>query len=94
MPYEIVFVFLYFSSTAFECRMAVAIMSLPSGIDFSQYIPEYKESSTAVHFASEITNSRDELATKTMKMMHVDSNLNLEGMVSSTTSINAPQSGK
>ncbi|KAG5681039.1 hypothetical protein PVAND_010505 [Polypedilum vanderplanki] len=84
----------YFNSlhTAFECRMAVAILSLPSGIDFSQYVPEYKEQTPAVHFASEITSSRDEFASKTLKMMHIDSNLNLEGMVSSTTSITTPQS--
>ncbi|KAL7038044.1 hypothetical protein ACKWTF_009435 [Chironomus riparius] len=85
----------YFNSlhTAFDCRSAVALLSLPSGIDFAQYVPQYKESnnflhSTSVNFSTDVETSPE---IKTSRFMHVDSNLNLEGMVSSTSSINTPQ---
>lgn len=82
-------------STAFDCRSAVALLSLPSGIDFSEYVPQYKETnnflhSTSVNFSTDVEASPE---IKTSRFMHVDSNLNLEGMVSSTSSINTPQKG-
>lgn len=79
--------------------MAVAILSLPSGVDFSEYSPQYKSSgqpnghSPFVNFAMD--QSIENLSLKPMKFMHVDSNLNLEGLASSnSTSITIPQQGQ
>ena len=89
----------YFSN-AFDCRMAVAILSLPNGIDFSEYSPQYKtngilngSNSPFVNFS--LGQSTDNLSLKPVKFMHVDSNLNLEGLASSNSnSITIPQQGK
>lgn len=76
--------------------MAVAILSLPTGIDFSEYSPQYKNigvSNTGhVNFAME--RSHDDLTPmgmKPIKLMHVDSNLNLEGLDSNSNSYVIPQ---
>lgn len=75
--------------------MAVAILSLPFGVNFSQYVPEYKENNgTTVNFDSEIPSNNDTRTGKPMRIMHVDSNLNLEAMGSSSNSLNNPQNGK
>lgn len=76
--------------------MSVAILSLPFGTNFSQYIPEYKENNNhaAVNFALDIGSNDDLRSGKPLRIMHVDSNLNLEAMGSSTNSINSPQIGK
>lgn len=84
-------------SNAFECRMAVAILSLPSGVDFSDFFPQYKSPglshSQSMNFS--LGRSTDDLTLKPMKIMHVDSNLNLEGMGSSNSnSIVIPQQGE
>lgn len=75
--------------------MAVAILSLPSGIDFSEYIPEYKEihemhNTPSIRFSSDLPDTD---GSKVLKIMHVDSNLNLEAMETSNASINMPQLG-
>jgi hypothetical protein len=68
--------------------MAVAILSLPNGVDFSEYCPQYKTNgmshSHSINFSLG-QSSDDLLAVKPMKMMHVDSNLNLEGLGSSNS---------
>lgn len=76
--------------------MAVAILSLPYGVNFSQYVPEYKEKETngVVNYATDIGSNDDLTTGKPLRIMHVDSNLNLEAMGSSTNSLNIPQSGK
>lgn len=92
--------FLSFHSNSFDCRMAVAILSLPTGIDFSDYFPQYKSSDSNGMSKSQSMNfcldkSVDDLSLKPIqKMMHIDSNLNLEGMTSSNSnSITIPQQG-
>lgn len=81
--------------------MAVAILSLPNGIDFSDYKPQYKntgiltKSSSAINF--NVNNTADDFLKlpRPLKMMHVDSNLNLEGLSSSNSnSITIPQPGE
>lgn len=77
--------------------MAVAILSLPNGLDFSEYSPQYKTTglvhSHSVNFS--IDQSMDDLSVKPIKLMHVDSNLNLEGLGSSNSnSITIPQPGE
>lgn len=83
--------------------MAVAIFRLPNGLDFSDLTPEY----TSVHMdtngltanssfsnLNSLTVSNDDLL-KPSKLMHCDSNLNLEGMIthsnSNTNSYTLPQ---
>lgn len=89
----------YFSN-AFECRMAVAILSLPNGVDFSEYQPLYKSNGVSANGQSPFVNfALDQaianLSVKPMKLMHVDSNLNLEGYnTSNSNSITIPQQGK
>lgn len=81
-----------FFSTAFDCRTAVAILSMPLGINFSQYIPEFKDITNGgggvVNYATDIGSTDDLNNKKPLKIMHVDSNLNLEAMGSSTNSLN------
>lgn len=81
--------------------MSVAILSLPNGVDFSEFFPQYRNNgmskSHSINFSLE--QSRDDLSKEVLKpmhkMMHVDSNLNLEGMGSSNSnSITIPQPGK
>lgn len=75
--------------------MAVAILSLPFGVNFSQYVPEYKENNgTFINFVTDIASNDDLRSGKPMRIMHVDSNLNLEAMGSSSNSLNIPQNGK
>ena len=80
--------------------MAVAILSLPNGIDFSDYQPQYTKISGhpgLTHSASInfLAHSDNDLTVKPMKLMHVDSNLNLEGLSSSNSnSITIPQQGE
>lgn len=86
-----------FRSAAFDCRMAVAILSFPNGIDFSDYCPQYKSTgishSTSINF--NLGQSADDLSLKPMKIMHVDSNLNLEGLdTSNSNSFTIPQQGE
>ena len=85
--------------------MAVAIVRLPNGLDFSDLTPEY----TSVHMDTNaltvnssfsnfnsLTISNDDLSLKPSKLMHCDSNLNLEGMMthSNTNSYTLPQPRK
>lgn len=75
--------------------MAVAILGLPMGVNFSQYIPEFKDNNNGVvNYATDIGSNDDLRSGKPMRIMHVDSNLNLEAMGSSTNSLSVPQSGK
>lgn len=80
----------YFNTihNAFESRVAVAILSLPNGTDFSEYFPEYNKISAPVsHVQSRVNfqlgQSQDDLTIKPKQLIHNDSNLNLEGMNSS-----------
>ena len=75
--------------------MSVAILSLPNGVDFSELCPQYKATGLS-HSQSNfsLAQSSDDLSLKPMKIMHVDSNLNLEGLGSSNSnSITIPQQG-
>lgn len=78
--------------------MAVAILRLPTGIDFSEYSPQYKNNGQVLgHTNFAVEHSNNDLAhlgVKQIKLMHVDSNLNLEGLGSSNNnSIVIPQQG-
>lgn len=74
--------------------MAVAILGLPSGINFSQFIPEFQNSNQGhVNYATDIGSNDDLRSGKPLRIMHVDSNLNLEAMGSSNNSLNVPQNG-
>lgn len=96
---------IYIFSNAFDCRMAVAIVRLPNGLDFSDLTPDY----TSVHMDTNgltanssfsnfnsLTVSNDDLSLKPSKLMHCDSNMNLEGMMthSNTNSYTLPQPRK
>lgn len=75
--------------------MAVAILSMPSGVDFSDFFPQYKGISHS-HSMKSFGRSTDDLtlSIKPLKLMHIDSNLNLEGLGSSNSnSITIPQPG-
>lgn len=77
--------------------MAVAILSLPTGLDFADYSPQYQTTglvnSHAVSFS--LDQSMDDLSVKPLKLMHIDSNLNLAGLGSSNSnSITIPQQGE
>lgn len=75
--------------------MSVVILSLPNGVDFSEFCPQYKVNGLShSQSMSIIGQSTDDLSSKPMKIMHVDSNLNLEGLASSNSnSITNPQQG-
>lgn len=78
--------------------MAVAILTLPKGIDFSEYSPQYKGSGVSGKINFGLERSTDDLSMgltlKPIKIMHVDSNLNLEGLgTSNSNSIVIPQQG-
>lgn len=63
--------YINFPSNAFECRVAVAILSLPNGADYSQYLPQFNQSSNE--------------STMTVKSGHLicnGSDFNLEGISS------------
>lgn len=75
--------------------MAVAILSMPNGVDFSDYLPQYK-GITHSHSMKSFGRSTDDLtmSIKPLKLMHIDSNLNLEGLGgSNSNSITIPQPG-
>ncbi|XP_055375446.1 bumetanide-sensitive sodium-(potassium)-chloride cotransporter [Condylostylus longicornis] len=87
---------------AFSLRMAVAILRLPNGIDFSdlqQYIEpkiSYPNGAfTNPAFSDSIENvSAPALnVPRTSEIFHVDSNLNIAGMISSSSTISNNQSG-
>lgn len=83
-------------SNAFDCRMSVAILSMPNGVDFSEFYPQYKGSLSKSQSMKSFGRSTDDLtlSIKPMKLMHIDSNLNLEGLGSSNSnSITIPQPG-
>lgn len=77
--------------------MSVAILSMPNGIDFSEFIPLYKHNGTPQcdSVAISLSQSHEDLSPKPMKLMHMDSNLNLDGIESSNSnSYTIPQTGK
>lgn len=76
--------------------MSVALLCLPTGINFSSYVPKFKSSNNYENGTTFDTDlgPKHELAVKTAKLMHIDSNLNLQGMGSSTSSLNSPQMSK
>lgn len=77
--------------------MAVAILSCPCGVNFSEYVPEIKDNnnsalSTSINFATDLPSPNDDMRSgKPMRIMHVDSNLNLEAMGSSSNSLSVLQ---
>lgn len=97
-------------SNAFTNRLAVAILRLPNGLDYSEINqnvnPTFKPfnglmSQTSVltldSFTGEsVCNTGDITVLKSphLQLMHIDSNLNLAGMVSAQSTITEPQPGK
>lgn len=76
--------------------MAVAILRLPTGINFSEYSPRYENTGVtqSVNFAFQHSNEELSFGLKPLKLMHVDSNLNLEGLeTSNSNSFVIPQQG-
>lgn len=90
---------LLFSSNAFNCRVAIAILRLPNGLDFSFLSPNYIPAAPNNKIASydnPVAISNEHLFVKPSKLMHVDSNLNLESMDQSNSNGNSytiPQKG-
>lgn len=90
-----------YSSNAFDYRVAIAILRLPNGLDYSflkpEYIPAAPYKNIATCYDNPIAISNDNLSVKPSKLMHVDSNLNLEAMDHSNSNGNSyttPQRGK
>lgn len=91
--------FLY-SSKAFTFRMAVAILRLPKGQDYSHLNlevvnPAFSTNGLLTRNDSAISNlgqSPEHITgdLKASQLMHADSNLNLAGMISSHSTITAP----
>lgn len=89
-------------SNAFTNRLAVAILRLPNGLDYSEIDqdvnPAFKSFSGLMTQSSIITldsfNGTGELTVLRaphLDLMHVDSNLNLAGMASAHSTITEPQ---
>ena len=81
--------------------MAIAILRLPNGLDYSflkpEYIPAAPYQNIATSYDNPIAVSNDNLSVKPSKLMHVDSNFNLNGMDQSNSNGNSyttPQRGK
>ncbi|XP_075145555.1 sodium potassium chloride cotransporter [Haematobia irritans] len=82
---------------SFSLRMGVAILRLPSGLDFSELSPEisYDESNGLGHIntanAKGFTNLLMPPANAASDLLHVDSNLNLAAMDSTHSTYTMPQ---
>lgn len=82
---------------SFDCRMSLAILRLPNGLDFSNLTTEIVTRSAPEPCPKEIHNAISMISSDGLqapqKLMHVDSNLNLESMVGSNqqTTITTPQ---
>lgn len=90
-------IYVYFFSLAFSQRMGVAILRMPTGLDFSELCAEisYGGSNGLGHIntanAKGFTNILMPNANATSELLHVDSNLNLAGMDSANSSYTVPQ---
>lgn len=67
--------------------MSVAILSMPNGIDFTECCPQFNKIAVISrnHSSNYLTQSSDSSIAKPLKIMHNDSNFNLEGRGSSDT---------
>uniref|UniRef100_A0A1I8P469 Bumetanide-sensitive sodium-(Potassium)-chloride cotransporter n=1 Tax=Stomoxys calcitrans TaxID=35570 RepID=A0A1I8P469_STOCA len=82
---------------SFSLRMGVAILRLPSGLDFSELNPEITDGGSNglghIHTANAkgFSNLLVPPSTAASDLLHVDSNLNLAGMDSTYSSFTIPQ---
>lgn len=82
--------------------MALAILRMPNGMDYSYLNLEVNndltqnglDSPTINQSNSSLAATGDLLVSSNRHLMHADSNLNLAGMTSSTNTITIPQPGK
>ncbi|XP_055901936.1 bumetanide-sensitive sodium-(potassium)-chloride cotransporter isoform X2 [Eupeodes corollae] len=83
---------------AFSLRMGVAILRVPDGLDFSELNHEIRTPAPAIngnalnHLQSQgVANMTIPHMQATSDILHVDSNLNLPGMISATSTLTVPQ---
>lgn len=82
-------------SNAFSSRLAVAILKLPSGVDFSDIQIEIADvasmpSSAAVSTSSSFTDLKAISKNPRLRLMHVDSNLHMDVMDSNPAPLPVP----
>lgn len=86
-------------SNAFANRMALAILRMPKGMDYSYLNLEVNndltfsglDSPTINQSQASLPATGDLLVNSNRILMHADSNLNLSGMASSQTTLTTPQ---
>lgn len=87
---------------AFDNRVALAILRMPKGMDYSYLNLEVNndltfnglDSPTINQSHSSLPATGDLILSGNRNLMHADSNLNLAGMASSQTTITTPQPRK
>lgn len=89
----------YHFSNALNDRMALAILRMPKGMDYSYLNLEVNhdngfDSPTINQSNTSLAGTGDLILTSNRHLMHADSNLNLAGMASSQSTITTPQPRK
>lgn len=93
---------IFFCSNAFDNRVALAILRMPKGMDYSYLNLEVNNDLTFNGLDSPTINQShlslpatgDLILSGNRNLMHADSNLNLAGMASAQTTITTPQPRK